>query len=149
MLFKIKSLKELEKFARGLANKLIGGEVVGLTGELGAGKTTLIQMIGKELGVKDTMQSPSFNIFKIYKTSHKKIKQLCHADLYRLEKTGERIGWEEYLSERSAVCLIEWADKIKTRLPKETIWLNIKVGAGGIRVIKKITELGNWSGTGE
>ena len=64
-IYKINNLEDLKKLASSLFKKLKAGDVVALSGELGAGKTTLVQMLAKEFGIKETVQSPSFNIFKI------------------------------------------------------------------------------------
>ena len=61
-----KSLSDTKKFAVKLARQLRGGEVIGLTGELGSGKTTFTQYLAAALGVKQTVNSPTFNIIKVY-----------------------------------------------------------------------------------
>ena len=90
-----------------------------LWGDLGSGKTTLVKGIAKALGVKSTITSPSFLIFKVYETKHKKYKKLVHVDLYRLEKNVNfnKLGLEEYLNDPATLCVIEWPIKIKKYLP--------------------------------
>ena len=135
---RINSINELSQFAFEFVKKLKPGKnIVALQGDLGAGKTTFAQMVGNLLGVIETMQSPTFVIFKIYKTSHSFVKHLCHIDLYRLKKTNSLVGFEEYLDEDSTLCLIEWPEKIKNKLPKKTIWLKITVNKNGSRTIEQ------------
>jgi len=111
-----------------LATSLNGGEVVALYGNLGAGKTAFVQGLALALGVKNKVNSPTFNIMKAYKTKHQKIKQLCHIDAYRLSGFQDLldIGVQDYLEDKNALVVIEWADKIKEILPKNVIKVSIK-----------------------
>ncbi|MDX9778761.1 MAG: tRNA (adenosine(37)-N6)-threonylcarbamoyltransferase complex ATPase subunit type 1 TsaE [Patescibacteria group bacterium] len=111
-----------------LATSLNGGEVVALYGNLGAGKTAFVQGLAFALGVKHKVNSPTFNIMKVYKTKHQKIKQLCHIDAYRLSGFQDLldIGVQDYLEDENVVVVIEWADKIKEILPKNVIKVSIK-----------------------
>lgn len=115
-----------------------GGEIIGLIGELGAGKTTFIQYLAKALGVKNTVNSPTFNIMKLYKTQHPKVKQLCHVDVYRLNSAKEltALGVQEYFERSDTVTVIEWADKVKKILPKDAMVINIKMKKGNERVFE-------------
>ena len=109
-----------EKFARGLK----GGEVIGLTGELGAGKTVFIKGVARGLGIKKNITSPTFNIMKVYETRIKnyesRIMNFVHVDAYRLKNGDglEEIGIKDYLGEKNAVVVIEWADKVHNLLKK-------------------------------
>ena len=124
------SQKPEDTFALGekLAASLNGGEVVALYGNLGAGKTAFVQGLAFALGVKNKVNSPTFNIMKVYKTKHQKIKQLCHIDAYRLSGFQDLldIGIQDYLEDENVVVVIEWADKIKEILPKSAIKVTIK-----------------------
>lgn len=133
----IKNLSELESFAKKLARDLRSGDVVALSGELGAGKTTLIQAIARLAGVPGSTLSPTFVIFKSYPINYRGIKQFCHIDLYRLNDFSVPHGFEECLGEPGTVCFIEWAEKIKDRLPSKTIWLKIEAQPDSSRLITK------------
>lgn len=107
---------EKETFALGkkIAKTLKGGEIIGLVGDLGAGKTIFTKGIAKGLGVNNTITSPTFVLMKVYPVKkHDKIKQLVHIDAYRLDNSTdlENIGINDY-SDKSSVIIIEWADKI-------------------------------------
>lgn len=138
---KITTKNEKETFAIGvnLAKKLKGGEVLALFGDLGAGKTKFLQGLAKGLGVKNKVNSPTFNILKIYKIKgDKTIKTFCHIDAYRLpsEKDLITLGVEEYFQDENTVTAIEWAEKIKKILPKKTIMVDIKHLSEEERAIK-------------
>ena len=135
--FQINSLSELKSFASDLAGKLKSGSVVALSGPLGAGKTTLVQMLARELGIKQSITSPSFTIFKLYDLPKpiRGIKKFCHIDLYRINKAEKGVGFEEYLGEEDTVCFIEWAEKMKSTLPKSAVWITVKVESDGSRTI--------------
>lgn len=134
---KINSLVDLDKFARQLSGRLKGGDIVALSGELGSGKTTLVQTTARALGARDEVMSPSFVIFKIYQIkSRPSIKKLCHIDLYRLRDFSRPHGFEEHIGRPDTICFIEWPEKIAGKLPPETIWLAINTGKNNQRIIK-------------
>lgn len=97
-----------------LAGYLGAGDILGLTGGLGAGKTTFVKGIARGLGVKEMVSSPSFVLIKEYAGK----PPLYHFDLYRMDKLEdmEYLGMEEYLFEQG-ICVIEWADKMRMLLP--------------------------------
>ncbi len=96
-----------------------------LEGNLGAGKTKMVKAICKELGVKETMASPTFSIVNEYHDGGG--KSIFHFDFYRIKKESEAfdIGVEEYFDSGS-LCLIEWADKIPNLLPEEYFKISIE-----------------------
>lgn len=117
----IKNLDEMELFAKILMKHVGSKDVILLNGDLGAGKTTLTQFIGKYLGVKRNINSPTFNIIKSYKGKELK---LHHMDCYRLEDSDEDLGFNEYF-EDDAVTIIEWSQFIQEFLPEEYLVINI------------------------
>ena len=125
-----KSTAETQKIAADLAKNLKGGDILALTGDLGGGKTTFVQGLAKGLGLKKQITSPSFVIIKEYSISNQqsainnKAKKLIHIDLYRLNKVDKILQKEilEYFKPENIV-VIEWAEKIKDTLPKNTQWL--------------------------
>ena len=115
--------EETKKFAQNFVRNLKGGEILGLVGDLGAGKTVFVQGLAKALGVKEVVNSPTFVLMKIYEISLTKgarpstpniIQRLVHIDAYRLESFEQlkEIGIEEYLNQKDCVVAIEWADKV-------------------------------------
>jgi tRNA threonylcarbamoyladenosine biosynthesis protein TsaE len=130
-----KNSKETVELGKKIAQKLKGGEIIALEGDLGAGKTTLIKGLARGLGIKKTITSPTFLIMRMYriKNQESRIKNLVHVDAYRLKNSDEltNIGIEEYLGDKNTVVVIEWADKVRKILRgKKVIWIKMKVGVG-------------------
>lgn len=127
----IYSEKEMIKFAVDFVKKLKGGEIIGLIGDLGAGKTVFVKGLAKGLGIKETIISPTFVLMKIYSLSKKQeeIKNLVHIDVYRLTNPEGiiAIGANEYWQRSDTVTVIEWADKIKKILPPQTKFIKFKI----------------------
>ena len=127
MVFHSGSNQETKKIAADLASSFKGqGKIIALTGELGAGKTTLVQGVAQGLGIKDKIISPTFVLMRQH--SHNGNKTLYHVDLYRLSDNPniEELGLRDLFSGNDDFVLIEWADKIKDKLPKKTIFIDIK-----------------------
>lgn len=128
---KIITLNEQETWQAGFdfGKSLAGGLALALYGNLGAGKTKFLQGLAKGLGVKEIVNSPTFNILKLYPVRDNKIiKRFCHIDAYRLdsEKDLLALGIEEFLSDPETVVAIEWAEKIDKIWPKNTWQVEIK-----------------------
>jgi len=98
-----------------------GATVVGLSGDLGAGKTTLVKALGEALGVSSSIQSPTFVIAKFYPTAGGVFTELVHIDAYRIEheREMEAIGLERILAKPAALVVIEWPERIEGVLPRD------------------------------
>ena len=109
---------ETMKFASELASTLHVGDVVVLSGELGAGKTKFTEGFLKYFGLDNQISSPTFSIVNEYKKDN---IHIYHFDVYRLEDVDEfyAIGGEEYFS--SGICIIEWGEIIEEALPNNYI----------------------------
>ena len=99
------SREETIAVAQKFAAKLQGGDVVLLSGELGAGKTTFTKGIALALGIAEAVTSPTFTIIKEYEG---KSLNLYHMDMYRLSGDLSELGLEDYLGNEKGVCVIEW-----------------------------------------
>ena len=138
-----KSEPETAEFGLRFSDTLKAGSVVAMTGELGAGKTTLTKAIAKGLGVTETITSPTFTIIKEYKSGR---IPLYHFDVYRLGEnaldTGGDldealissaceafydIGGDEYF-DNGGICVVEWADIIRAAIPADAIWIKVSYG---------------------
>ena len=117
-----------------VAARLRGGDVLGIEGDLGAGKTHFIQGIARGLGHCGPVTSPTFTLVHEYREGR---LPLFHFDLYRLESEGDlqRTGWEDYLDGRGVLAL-EWADKFRALLPRRTLWVGITHGEGDERILR-------------
>lgn len=114
---------ETKQIGHKLANILPNGSVVALLGDLGAGKTTLVRGVAEGLHIKEVVQSPTFNIMKIY---FKGDRPLIHIDAYRLADIDTDIGLDEYIGYETGITMIEWPMYIERLLPKTTIYIELK-----------------------
>ena len=117
------SEKETKALGASLANILPNGATLALLGDLGAGKTTLTRGVAEALHIKEVVQSPTFNIMKIYLKGD---RPLIHIDAYRLADINTDIGLDEYIGYETGLTLIEWPLFIEKLLPKNTIYVDIK-----------------------
>ena len=122
IVFKTTSERQTISLGEQLARFLHSGSTLLLTGDLGAGKTTLVRGIARGLNIKDVVQSPTFNIMKIY---FKGDRPLIHIDAYRLADINSDIGLDEYIGYESGLTVIEWPMFIKDLLPDNAIEVNI------------------------
>ncbi|MDO9399510.1 MAG: tRNA (adenosine(37)-N6)-threonylcarbamoyltransferase complex ATPase subunit type 1 TsaE [bacterium] len=130
MKYYTKTAEETLVLAKKFTKELKGGEVIGLIGNLGAGKTLFTKGIATELGIKKNITSPTFVLMKIYQVNeHKQIKFLVHIDAYRIKSANDltAIGANEYFNQPDTITIIEWADKIKKILPKKTKFIKILI----------------------
>ncbi len=104
-----------------------GATVLALTGDLGAGKTTLAQAIARELGVQAPVQSPTFVISKYYDTADGRFDRLVHVDAYRIEEESELapLRWDELLRLPRTLIVVEWPERIKGALPPTAHWYRL------------------------
>jgi tRNA threonylcarbamoyladenosine biosynthesis protein TsaE len=98
-----------------LAQKLQPGDIVLLSGELGAGKTTLVRGLVEALGHQGAVRSPTFNLIQTFDTD----PPVMHADLYRV-KSHQGIGLEDYF--QTHVCLVEWPDRAAGLVDPNDCW---------------------------
>ncbi len=116
--------EEISDISQKILDKIINikhdkAKVLALSGELGAGKTTLTQEIAKSFGIKDKIISPTFVIMKFYNINSKSkyyshFKRLIHIDAYRLESSDEllKIGWTDLIGDKDNLIIIEWPEKV-------------------------------------
>lgn len=126
----IRAEADTEALGRALAQVVRARDVIGLVGTLGAGKTRLSRAIAESLGVDPAaVASPTFVLIHEYEGSSLPI---YHFDAYRLANPAEfdALGAADYWTEAAGLCLIEWADLVADRLPPETWWVHLSLGAG-------------------
>ena len=114
------SPEDTYEIARSLGEILVDGDVIALTGDLGAGKTCFSKGIGAALGISpDRVASPTF----VISTKHEGDIPLTHVDVYRLESARDaiEIGLDEIFYDEKGVCVVEWAEKVEDLLPTDSI----------------------------
>ena len=113
-------LSQAQSYARQLAKTIRGGEVIGLIGELGSGKTTFTKALGAALGIQQNISSPTFVLMQQFLT--KAGLHFYHLDLYRVQNFADlqSLGITEWWGRPETVTVIEWADKLQSQLPKNT-----------------------------
>ena len=144
------SCQQTQKLGGDLAKKILNipiaktAVVLGLSGNLGGGKTTFLQGFAKGLGVKEKILSPTFVILKRFKIPQKitryqlpitRYQNFYHIDCYRLDNPVQELihlGFKKILADPHAIVVVEWADRIKKILPKDTLWISLFHGKRGL-----------------
>ena len=121
-IFDIFSSDQMNEFGKKIAAKIPNGTVIGLLGDLGAGKTTLVRGVARGLNINEVVQSPTFNIMKLYLKGD---RPLIHIDAYRLADLNTDIGLDEYIGYKTGLTMIEWPLFIKELLPENALWIEI------------------------
>ena len=116
------SANETMELGQKIAELAKAGSIFCLTGDLGAGKTTLVRGIAQALNIKSVVQSPTFNIMKIYFDGS---KPLIHIDAYRLADIDTDIGLDEYIGYETGLTVIEWPMYIERLIPGNSNEINI------------------------
>ena len=127
----------LHDAARHFLRETAGGNIFAFYGQMGSGKTTFIKALCHEMGVTDTVTSPTFTLVNEYRRPGN--PNVYHFDFYRIKKLTEVLdfGIEEYF-DSGAPCFMEWPELIEPLLPEETLRLSITVGPDGSRIIETI-----------
>jgi tRNA threonylcarbamoyladenosine biosynthesis protein TsaE len=130
-----------------LAPLLRPGDVIALTGELGAGKTTFVQGVAAALGYEGAVTSPSFTLVREYRTASVPI---VHADVYRLDRVQEAVDLGLYELADGAALLVEWGDAIEALLPRDRLIVELTIpGRNDARSIAMRTAGAAWAGRWE
>lgn len=113
--FDLEEIKEVaEKLLKKIDDKKSKNAVIlALSGDLGAGKTTLTQQIGDLLGIKEKIVSPTFVIMKKYNIPNKKFEKLIHIDAYRLKNSKDlfKLGWKNLTASKNLI-IVEWPELV-------------------------------------
>ena len=131
------NIDEIQSAAKIIIRLIDKYKIIAFSGELGAGKTTLINAICQELGVKEHVTSPTYSIIQEYPIDNIII---YHMDLYRIKNVDEAIdaGIEDCLKSDN-LCLVEWPQKAGSLFPEETVYISLQTLSGNAR--KLIVEL--------
>lgn len=131
----IKDLNGIREAAAEFVKLMDGRSVFAFYGQMGAGKTTFIKAVCAELGIADTVNSPTFSIVNEYR-SDSTGALVYHFDFYRIKKLEEvyDMGYEDYFY-NGGLCLIEWPELIEPLLPDDAVKVSIVEQADGTRLI--------------
>lgn len=138
MKFVVENERDLvEKVWKFLSKKFEAGVCVGLSGDLGAGKTTLVKGIAKLMGVEEAVSSPTFMISRRYNTTDKNIPLVQHVDLYRIGKASKNDVEElvDMVSDPGCVTFVEWPELVKEILDLSAIRVRILVKGENLREV--------------
>jgi len=126
---------ELQDWGKALGESIQAPLMISLSGDLGAGKTTLAQAICAGYGVDEPVTSPTYALVHRYDAAHSPV---YHVDLYRLDNESQltNIGWDDMLGER-AVVIVEWPERAGDRMPSEYLHIDLEYAEGdpGRRVL--------------
>lgn len=137
-----RALDETRKAAAALAELLVPGDVVSLTGDLGAGKTVFVQGAAKALGVAEPVVSPTFVLVREYRGE----MPIYHVDVYRLERLQEvhDLGFEDLL-DPAGVVFVEWGDAIEALLPDSHLRIELHVEGDDARALRVSARGPSWA----
>jgi len=144
----VKSLEELRAVAEGFLSAIAKNPlketatVVGLSGDLGAGKTAFVKCVASILGVAEVVTSPTFILEKVYiiprgSVMGERFTKLIHIDAYRLEDSKEMraLDWDALLLYQHNLIFIEWPEQFKEAMPKDIINLSFEYAGEGVRQV--------------
>jgi len=149
-----KSVRETSKISKIFLDKILktkgleAAMVVGLSGDLGAGKTAFTQSVGKHLKIKNKIISPTFVIMKKYplplprgsarRARGSNFKYFFHLDAYRLKDEKEllHLGWDEIVGDKEHLVFIEWPENVIKAMPKHSRYINISLDKKGRRKLE-------------
>ncbi len=142
-MYTITSLEELDTLAGEILKVLptapAGATVLGLSGDLGAGKTTFVQALARHLGVTETVTSPTYLIMRGYETASAQFPHLVHMDAYRIESLAELapLRFAEVVARPETLLLIEWVERVAAALPVPVLTLTFALSPDGSRTITR------------
>ncbi|KUK78541.1 MAG: ATPase, YjeE family [Proteiniphilum acetatigenes] len=133
----INDITQIRAAAHTFLRETDGHRVFAFYGAMGAGKTTFIKALCEELGVRETVASPTFAIINEYRDSEG--ESIYHFDFYRINKLEEAFdfGYEDYFYS-GCRCFIEWPELVEEVLPEGTLRISIREATGGARVVELV-----------
>jgi tRNA threonylcarbamoyladenosine biosynthesis protein TsaE len=138
MRIEITDLKNIRRAASTFLREMGNNKVFAFYGSMGAGKTTFIKALCEEMGVTETVSSPTFAIINEYRG--KEGTPIFHFDFYRISKLEEAFdfGYEDYFYSGN-LCFIEWPELVESILPQDAVKIAIRVMDNGSRILEYIS----------
>lgn len=133
----INDLKNIRSAAREFLHEMGDDKVFAFYGSMGAGKTTFIRALCEEMGVTETVTSPTFAIINEYRD--REGKTIYHFDFYRIRNLREAFdfGYEDYFYSGN-LCFIEWPELVESILPENTVKITIREVENGSRIVEHL-----------
>ena len=127
--FRVPTEKDWGELVEYVAEQIKPGDILALSGELGAGKPTFVQSLARELGVKKNTPSPTFALMRAYAVRHPSIKRLIHVDAYRIENERDFVALDldEEIADGISAVVIEWPENIKKWLGRQASVLDLSI----------------------
>jgi tRNA threonylcarbamoyladenosine biosynthesis protein TsaE len=119
-----RSVEQTRRMGIRLGSLIQSGDVVGLVGDLGSGKTTLVQGIAAGWGSLDPVSSPTFVLVNVYR--HPDGRRLFHLDAYRIQNAAEAIDLDLDTMLNQGPLVVEWADRIEQALTRDGVWVHMQ-----------------------
>ena len=122
------SAEQTQRYGARLGSLLQAGDVICLSGDMGAGKTVFTTGIGQGWGAKHPVTSPTYNLIHEHRRDKDGLR-LYHLDCYRLNGTmdAESIGLDDILDNKKAIIVFEWPERILDVIPRRHLWLELRV----------------------
>lgn len=139
---RLKDLEATARLARRLARAARSGDMIGLSGDLGAGKTTLARAFLDALGDRGEVPSPTFTLVQVYDRGTVRV---WHFDLYRLDRSEEvvELGFDDALAD--GICLVEWPERLGDLLPRDRLEVALFFADREEERLTRLTAFGSWT----
>lgn len=120
MIIEVKSAEDMQALGAQIGARIVGGEVIVLIGDIGAGKTTFTKGLARAMGISEDVQSPTFTVSRVYETAQG--VTLAHYDFYRLNDPGiMRAELMEAMHDPTTATIIEWSEIVADVLPTDSL----------------------------
>ncbi|HSW90600.1 MAG TPA: tRNA (adenosine(37)-N6)-threonylcarbamoyltransferase complex ATPase subunit type 1 TsaE [Candidatus Saccharimonadales bacterium] len=137
MIIEVKSTGAMQALGAKIGDRIMGGEVIVLIGDIGAGKTTFTKGLARSMGISEDVQSPTFTVSRVYETGRG--VTLAHYDFYRLSDPGiMRAELMEAVHDPRAATIIEWSEIVADVLPTDTLRMIITATGEDTRIVELV-----------
>jgi len=137
MIIEVKSAGAMQALGTKIGDRIMGGEVIVLIGDIGAGKTTFTKGLARSMGISEDVQSPTFTVSRVYETGRG--VTLAHYDFYRLSDPGiMRAELMEAVHDPRVATIIEWSEIVADVLPTDTLRMIITATGEDTRIVELV-----------
>jgi len=137
MIIEVKSAEAMQALGAKIGDRIMGGEVIVLIGDIGAGKTTFTKGLARSMGISEDVQSPTFTVSRVYETGRG--ITLAHYDFYRLNDPGiMRAELMEAVHDPKTATIIEWSEIVVDVLPTDALRITIAATGEETRIVELV-----------